>query len=218
MEHKEKELEKRIDFFVSHKAFKKIDECCEELIRLNPKKGYLIKIETHIKLRDYKKALLTSNKILEHNERDKDGLFLKIDTLNYLLEELLRKPCLSENLLEYKREFLKISEFALTHYPKDTQIVSSIAEGYELLGKDGVAIDLLERYLEKRPKDVHILYQLGLIYQRIGEFKKAIHYFDKSLEDIKEYSSLFQKSFTHLISESKEQLLKLLKESRADRK
>jgi tetratricopeptide (TPR) repeat protein len=89
--------------------------------------------------------------------------------------------------------------------------VSEVAERLKILGRNDEAIELLEEHLKIKPWDVHCLYQLGLIYQESGKYKKALDCYDKSLKSIREYSLLFRESFSKLIAESREQVLRKLR-------
>jgi tetratricopeptide (TPR) repeat protein len=85
-----------------------------------------------------------------------------------------------------------------------------IAEGYQLMGMQHKAAELLEEHLKTSPWDVHCLYQLGLIYQGSGEYEKAVRCYDRGLKSIEEYSESFKENFSRLISDSRHEVLEKL--------
>lgn len=210
--HKEKEFMKKVATLIRYGAYERAIQYCDEFIEANPKSlnAYVIKQEMHISLGKYKESLQDANDML-HSGYERSGLFLKLLSLNLLIEKpRLRLVSASSRQEEknYAQELEKTAETALTHYIGDTQIVYMVVEGYQLMGMKDKAIELLEEHLKIKPWDVHCLYQLGLIYQEGREYKKALACYDKSLESIEGYSELFRERFSQLISESREQVLK----------
>lgn len=56
-------------------------------------------------------------------------------------------------------------------------------------------IEQLQKMLQLAPNEVFVLYALGLEYQKISEFEKAIAYFDRVLANDKNYlAAYYQKS------------------------
>ena len=221
-EHREKELMKRVDILIQCGAYKKVIGCCDEFIEANPRSpvAYVLKHDTHINLGKYEESLWDANDMLR-NGFERRGLFLKLESLNLLLENSrLRLVSTRSGQKEeaYAKELEKTAERALTHYKGDTQIVYMVVQGYQLMGLKDEAIDLLEEHLKIKPRDVHCLYQLGLIYQEIGEYEKALDCYDRSLESVEEYSQLFREHFSWLISESREQVLQKARINRGKQK
>lgn len=211
-DHKEKVFMKRVDALIQCGAYDRAIRYCDEIIEANPKSpsAYLIKHEIHINMGRYEESLRDANKVLHNRGHKREGLFLKLLSLNLLLERPRLRLVSASSLLRektYVQELEETAEKALIYYKGDTQIVCTIAEGYQLMGMKDEATELLEEHLRIRPRDVHCLYQLGLIYQERGEYEKALDYYDRSLESIEDYSHLFRNSFSRLISESREQVL-----------
>lgn len=213
-EHKEKELMKRIDSLIRFGAFERVMGCCEEFIESNPKTplAYVLKHAIHMNLGKYKESLQDAIDML-NSGYERDGLFLKLQSLNLLLEKpRLRLIGGSSGLKDenYSKELEKTAERALIHFKGDTQIIYMAAEGYQLIGMSDEAIELLKAHLKIKPWDVHCLYQLGLIYQKHKEYEKALACYDKGLECIELYCPLFREHFSRLILESIEQLLRAM--------
>ena len=161
-------------------------------------------------LGEYEESLRDANDML-CNGFEKRGLFLKLESLNLLVENpTLRLVSQSSSYKEdnYATELKRTAQRALSRYKADTQIVYMAAESYQLIGMTDEAIELLEEHAKIKPWDVHCLYQLGLIYQERREYDRAVACYDRSLESIEQYSQLFRESFSRLISGSREQVLK----------
>ncbi|MBW1675506.1 MAG: hypothetical protein JRJ79_02635 [Deltaproteobacteria bacterium] len=138
-EHKEKALMKRVDTLIQYGAYETAIGCCDQFIEANPEiaNAYVIKHEIHINMQKYEESLQDINKLLHNRRYERKGLFLKLLSLNLLLEKS-RLRLVSGSSLEketsYAQELKKTAEKALVHYKGDTQIVYIIVEGYQLIG------------------------------------------------------------------------------------
>lgn len=214
-EQREKALVKKVDALIQCGAYERAIRCCEEFIEANPKSlsAHFVKHEVHIAMGKYEDSLQDAHDLLRNREYEREGLFLKLLSLIALLERprpRLIRPRSGQRQKHCTQQFEEIAQKALTHYKGDTQIAYMIAEGYQLMGMQHKAAELLEEHLKTRPWDVHCLYQLGLIYQGSGEYEKAVRCYDRGLKSIEEYSESFKENFSRLISDSRHEVLEKL--------
>lgn len=213
IEHKEKNLVARVDALIRYGAYEEAIQCCDKFIETNPLSHniFFIKHRLLITTGKYEESLRDANKMLFAERNKRKVLFLKLDSMSHLLNGS-RLRLVSADYREkwqyYVQEFEKTSKEALFKYKGDTQITYMITQSYQLMGRKIDAIELLGDHLKRKPRDVHYLYQLGLIYQEVGKFKKALECYNRSLRSIEEYSPILREHFSKLISESRDQMLK----------
>ena len=63
--------------------------------------------------------------------------------------------------------------------PRFIPIITSLAEAYRMNGQAGLAVSTLEEALKLDQGNRSILYMLGLSYEKLDLYKKAIHLFEK---------------------------------------
>ena len=106
---------------------------------------------------------------------------------------------------EFKRAavYLRNGDFAnaktiytnlLTHLPEHPQILSNLAVAHEKEGASGEAITLLRRALDTDPSCVDALFNLGRIYQELGDHQRAETYYSQVLDQDGTHSAALNNS------------------------
>ncbi len=108
--------------------------------------------------------------------------------LDFMSESARKKPKTTEALIEEKQAALeaKIASEGLT-----AQAVGDLADSYVSAGKTGKAIELMERYHSKYPKDIEMLDKLAVIYHVAGQDDNYI----RILEEVNELAPSVNTSY-----------------------
>ena len=212
-ENRERKMMHKVDILIQHGAHEMAIRYCDDFIKAKPESfhGYAVKHEIHMKMRDYEASLQDANHALRNTGNKRGGIFLKLLSLNQILEKsrlFLVSPSSLEKERGYAEELRKTAKRALTQYRGDTQIACTIAECYQVMGMKDEAISALDGHLQINPGDVHCLYLLALIYHEEKQYEKALFFYDRSLKSIEKYSQVFKDNFSKLISGSRKQALK----------
>lgn len=129
---------------------------------------FLLKIECNLQLENYTLAYKLTEELLEKEESEElDHVYAELGFLH------IEADCFKEAVL-YFEESLKLNA-------ENTDVLSDLAYGYEMLGNFDLAIDTTNKILDIEPYTYEAWINLGKLLSLKEEFEKAIDAFDFAL-------------------------------------
>ncbi|RJP80919.1 MAG: tetratricopeptide repeat protein [Candidatus Zixiibacteriota bacterium] len=134
--------------------------------------------KSYVRLQDHEQAVQAMSKAIEldHNWENMDDRILLMEMLynNKKYGEALQ---LAESLLQKdpaNKDGIKVAAYVYNQYAMEE---TDEAKKKELQNK---AIEYYERVLQDSPDDANLVFNLGLLYEDMGEFDQAIARFDRA--------------------------------------
>lgn len=170
----------------------------------------------YVKYPDDDLKILMAEIWIDQDQNDRALEFLngiQLDSDSYLaslllVADLYQTEALYDNALNKLKEAYAISD-------EEPAIIFALAELYHVLHEDGAAAKLYLKLIKKGHADfmkVNIVSRLAISYMNIGQFEKALAYFDQIRSADITNDILFQKGFTYFHLESYDEAIEMFKD------
>jgi len=76
----------------------------------------------------------------------------------------------------------ELAEVQLRTNPRDTNVLITLADAYSMLNQPQRAREILDRALALTPTDVSDMFQISVVYEQLGDRKRALVYLEKAIQ------------------------------------